>query len=99
MRSIALTAFGRVPAPPGSVQTQIAHFRFEPVEGFIALVDHDRLCIKVMVERFLAELASGTGILDATPWRRRVDPVMIVDPDDAGFQILGKAMRACNIVG
>jgi hypothetical protein len=40
-----------------------------------------------MIERLLAEFTAGAGILDAAPGRRRVDPMMVVDPDDAGFQV------------
>ena len=33
-----------------SVQAEIAHFRFEPVEPLLAFVDHDRLCVEIIVE-------------------------------------------------
>src|ERR1700722_4924408 len=86
-------------APPGSVQTQIPHFRFEPVEGFVAFVHHDGLGVEIVVERLLTEFATGAGILDAAPWRGRIDPMMVVDPDDASLKIFGETKRARHVVG
>ena len=53
----------------------------------------------MIVETFGAELAADAGIIDAAPGRGRVEPVMIVDPDDAGLDAGCHAMRAADVAG
>ncbi len=53
----------------------------------------------MIVEAFGAELAPDAGVIDAAPGRGRVEAVVIVDPDDAGLDGGGYAMRAPDIAG
>ena len=46
--------------------------------------DHHALDVEMVVEAFGAAFASDAAVAYAAPGGRRVEPVMIVDPDDAG---------------
>src|SRR5262245_57703335 len=74
-----------------SVQAQVAHLRLEPVEALRALVHHYCLGMEVVVEGLLTKLPTDAGILHAAPGRGNVHTVVVVDPDDAGLEVLGKA--------
>src|SRR5450830_915420 len=60
---------------------------------------HHALDVEMVVETFAAELAADAGIVDAAPGRGRVEAVMVVDPDDAGLDAGGHAMRAADVAG
>ena len=53
----------------------------------------------MIVKAFGAAFAPDAGIIDAAPGRCRVEPVMVVDPDDAGLDGGRHAMRAADVAG
>src|SRR5258705_12647783 len=55
--------------------------------------------MEVVVNAFVAELAPDAGVIDPAPGRGRIEAVMIVDPDDAGLDAGGDAMRAGDVAG
>src|SRR5262245_24396899 len=68
-----------------SVQSSLGRRVAVPVEGLIVGRDHHALGVEMVVEALGAEFAPHPGIIDAAPGRGRVEPVMVVDPDDAGL--------------
>ena len=82
-----------------SVQSSLACRVAIPVERLVVGRDHHALGVEVVVETLGAELAADAGVVDAAPGRGRVEPVMIVDPDDAGLDGGGHAMRAADVAG
>src|SRR5579863_3901372 len=70
-----------------------------PVERRIAGCDHHALDVEMVVETFGAAFAPDAGIADAAPGRGRIEPVMIVDPDDAAFHAARDAMGAGDVAG
>ena len=53
----------------------------------------------MIVEAFGAAFAPDAGIADAAPGRGRIEPVVIVDPDDAAFDAGSDAMGARDVAG
>src|SRR6185437_14879778 len=70
-----------------------------PVERYRIRRDHHAFDVEVVVETFAAEFAPDPGIVNAAPGRSRIESVVIVDPDDAGFDAGGEAMGPCDVVG
>src|ERR1700704_3126440 len=70
-----------------------------PVERLVMGRDHHALGVEMVVKALGAEFAAHAGIVDATPGRGRIEPVMVVDPDDAGLDRGCHAMRARDVVG
>src|SRR6266436_1422839 len=82
-----------------SVQSPLGRRVAVPVEGLVACGDHHALGIEMVVKAFGAELAPDAGVIDPAPRRGRIEAVMIVDPDDAGLDAGGDAMRAGDVAG
>src|SRR5258705_9921217 len=82
-----------------SVQSPLGRRVAVPVEGLVACGDHHALGIEMVVKAFGAELAPDAGVIDPAPGRGRIEAVMIVDPDDAGLDAGGDAMRAGDVAG
>src|SRR5262245_12612831 len=70
-----------------------------PVERLLVGRDHHALGVEVIVEAFSAAFAADAGIIDAAPGRGRVEPVVIVDPDDAGLHRCGDTVRTGDVAG
>jgi hypothetical protein len=51
------------------------------------------------VKRLLTGFASNAGKLDSTPWRGRIKPVVVVDPNDSAPKSRGNSMGARHIIG
>src|ERR1700752_410227 len=68
-----------------------------PVERRVVSRDHHALDVEMIVKALGAEFAAGAGIVDAAPGRRRIEAVMIVDPDDAGLHPRRHAMGARHV--
>src|ERR1700740_3399751 len=79
------------------VQSFLARRLAVPVEWLVMGRDHHALDVEMVVETFGAELAADAGIIDAAPGRGRIEPVVIVDPDDAGLDRGCHAMGAADI--
>src|ERR1700733_5570914 len=82
-----------------SVQAALARRVAVPVERLVMGRDHHALGVEVVVEAFGPELAADAGIIDAAPGRSRIEPVMVVDPDDAGLDGGRHPMRAPDVAG
>src|SRR6266849_4785599 len=82
-----------------SIQSSLCRRVAVPVERLVMGSNHHALGIEVVIKTFGAEFASDTGVIDAAPGRGRVKAVVIVDPDDAGLDGGGHAMRAPHIAG
>src|ERR1700691_2663055 len=82
-----------------SVQPALRRRVAVPVERLVMRRDHHALGVEMIVKAFGAEFAADAGIVDAAPGRGRIEPVMVVDPDDAGLDGGGDAMRASDIAG
>src|SRR5258705_8696013 len=70
-----------------------------PVERLVMGRDHHALGVEMIVKAFGAAFAPDAGIIDAAPRRGRVEPVMVVDPDDAGLDRRRHAMGAADVAG
>src|SRR6202012_3739329 len=75
-----------------SVQLPLTRRVAVPVERRVIGGDHHALDVEMIVEAFGAAFAPDAGIADAAPGRSRIEPVMIVDPDDAALHLRGDAM-------
>src|SRR5579859_6345206 len=82
-----------------SVQSPLAGRVAVPVERRVIGGDHHALDVEMIVETFGAAFASDPGIADTAPGRSRIEPVMIVDPDDAAFDAAGDTMGPRHIAG
>src|ERR1700722_14120665 len=82
-----------------SVQAPLSRRVLVPVERRVAGRDHHALDVEVIVETFGAAFAADTGIADAAPGRGRVEPVLIVDPDDPAFHAGCDPMGARDAAG
>src|SRR3979411_76602 len=81
------------------VQSSLGRRVAVPVERLVVSRDHHALGVEMIVEAFGTELAPDARVIDAAPGRRRVEAVVIVDPDDASLDGGGYAMRAPDIAG
>src|SRR3954471_9155414 len=81
------------------VESTLARRVSIPVEGLIVGSHHHALDIEVVVEAFGAKFAPDAAIADAAPGRGRIEPVMIVNPNDTGLDGCSKTMRAGDIAG
>ena len=71
-----------------------------PVLEFVgAFGKADVLGLHVEVERIVAAVAADAGSLQAAERRRQVAHVVGVEPDHAGFEFVGDAQRAAEVVG
>src|SRR5258707_4544094 len=70
-----------------------------PVDGFAAYIDRHRARLAELIERFNARFSPHAAVLETAPRRRRVEPVVIVDPDHAEFELARDAMRARDVLG
>src|SRR6185312_5722387 len=70
-----------------------------PVERLVVRRHHHALGVEMVVETFGAAFAPDAGIIDAAPRRGRIEPVMVVDPDDAGLDRCRHAMCAGDVAG
>src|ERR1700738_2380725 len=91
--------FGRYAAKNWLVQSPLVRRVAVPVEWLVACCDHHALGIEMIVETFGAAFAADAAVTDAAPGRGRVEAVMVVDPDDAGLDGRGDAMRAADVAG
>src|SRR6266852_3988876 len=82
-----------------SIQSPLGGRVAIPVEGLIMRRDHHALGVEMVVETLGAEFAPDAGIIDAAPGRGWIEPVMIVDPDDAGLDGGRDAMGARDVAG
>src|ERR1700722_4767294 len=83
----------------GSVQPPLAGRVAVPVERRIAGCDHHALDVEMIVKAFGAAFAPDAGIADTAPGRSRIEPVVIVDPDDAAFYAGRDPMGARDVAG
>src|SRR5258708_996937 len=83
----------------GSVEPPLSGRVAVPVERPVAGCDHHALGAEVIVETLGAAFAPDAGIADAAPRRGRVEPVVIVDPDDAALDACRNAMGARHVAG
>jgi hypothetical protein len=87
-------------APLRSVESLSAFRRLAiPIERPVANIQKHTLDVEVLVERLCSALSSNAGMFDSAPWRRGVQAVMIVNPDNTAADFGRDAMRACNVAG
>src|ERR1700760_4161459 len=70
-----------------------------PVERLLVGRDHHALGVEMVIEALGAAFAADAGIVDAAPRGGGVEPVVIVDPDDAGLDVSSDAMGAADVAG
>src|SRR5580698_1835468 len=81
------------------VQSSLGRRVAVPVERLIVGRDHHALGVEMIFKTFGAEFAPQAAVADAAPGRCRVEPVMVVDPDDAGLDRGSDAMGAADVAG
>src|SRR5260370_27718400 len=81
------------------VQSSLRRRVAVPVDRLVMRRDHHALGVEMIIETFSAELAPDAAVIDAAPGRGRVEPVMIVDPDDAGLDAGRHAMPTADVAG
>src|SRR5581483_2748665 len=91
---ISCAGFARRSCSIGSIQSPLSGRVAVPVEWCIMGRNHDALDVEMIVETLRAAFAPDAGIANAAPGRGRIEPVMIVDPDDSALDRGGHAMGA-----
>src|ERR1700731_2947994 len=72
---------------------------FVPVHGFPGRVHGYRTPLGKPIKRLDACFAADAAVVEASPWRRGIEPVMIVHPDHAEQQPACHSVSASDIVG
>src|ERR1700733_3687810 len=81
----------------GLVQAALRCRVLVPVERALLGRHHDALDLEMVVEALDAAFPADAAVADAAPGRGRIEPVMVVDPDDAGLDPGGDAMGARDV--
>src|SRR5262252_8277614 len=82
-----------------SVQSSLSCRVAVPVERRVVGCDHDALDVEMVVETLGAEFTPDATVIDAAPGRRRIEAMMIVDPDDAGLDTGRQPTSAGDVAG
>src|SRR5690606_16109731 len=69
----------------------------EPVESFVRRVHDDALNTGVGLISGNAVLTTYPAVLESSPWRRRIDSVVGVDPHDPHVQLTREPVRSADI--
>src|SRR4029079_5137318 len=92
---------GRDRSPAGGFAWSASLFASDAYLGRAVLVepDGDILLLHVDLEGVIAAVAADAARLDAAERRRQMPHVLRIDPDHAGFDVLGDAMGAADVAG
>src|SRR5690606_20574471 len=69
----------------------------EPIESFVRRVHDDALNTGVGLISGNAVLTTHPAVLESSPWRRRIDSVVSVDPHDSHVQRTREPVRSADI--